>query len=65
MCVLHFQCSGAWIWPHIILVGKELQRTAVKCVASALMQQGFPLQLIINAEKMYGLNRNEMTILFA
>lgn len=37
-------------------MGKELQHTAVKCVASALMQQGLPLQLIINAEKMYGLN---------
>lgn len=34
---------------------KELQHTAVKCVTSALIQ-GLPLQLIINAEKMYGLN---------
>lgn len=28
----------------------------MKCVTSALMQQGLPLQLIINAEKMYGLS---------
>lgn len=37
-------------------MGKELQHTAVKCVASALMQQGLPLQLIMNAKKMYCLN---------
>lgn len=37
-------------------MGKELQHAAPKCVASALMQQGLPLQLIINSEKMYSLN---------